>query len=362
MSQGNDNFGTLINKISGLILDKQPRLKKLINIKNSSWLPLPSPSRNKNITIGTVDGGSRMESRRGLQIYYAQGAGRIVSYESNHNSNWITRQDGGVVLQGKLALDTVKIIREILEVEIANDLIVNSKPDYILLDGTLKGLFVIDRTMTSFLKRSLSSRNQLNEEIELFRISLTTYGIALSEMLSNAREFNTTLVGLTKDSYAQDMISEDLREVGISDASFFSLLSNNKAGRSDLDEFPQSSQIDLAKLIPSIIRNFWLDENIILPNKYLVKSFYTMITDNSQPIRIDFHSHGKNDPDRILSDLLNFSDGRDWFIPPRLSHEKAVVKNDLFNSFIKQIYQRVGSKNPEIAKLLLGETRRVRTQ
>lgn len=350
-----NSIQNIAQDISNKILSDFQDISDEITDSPEKWYTLPS-SVNRNLTVGAVDGGSRTMNTRGGRIVYAQASGRVMGSAEYKSTPWEERRTADY-LQSGLATDIIGRIRERLEITVAADLLEKYKFDYLLLDGALDGLF---RIGIPAQVRITADKNQiLGENHERFRREIIAYGEVLQEFLQLAAKKNTAIICLSKDSYADSHVPVNLKSSILTDTNYFSFISKGKAGYSR--EIEKSAE-EMLTANPAV-QKLWNDAGVSIPSEYLrTTTFYATTINHGIPIRIDQFATRKKQPDLLLADLMTFSDGKDWFIPPRFAHEHAVIKGDMFDSLIRQVFVRVNAKNYVLANVLLGLSRRQRTQ
>ncbi|RMG33829.1 MAG: DNA double-strand break repair nuclease NurA [Methanobacteriota archaeon] len=363
-----DNLYEIADELAQTILSNTEILLNLPKIDELGWKTLPPPSE-KPMTMASVDGGSRLLQGRSLYLLFAQAAGRpmgIGGTQMPKDYPWIVERYAEKVSSGgQFASDLLSRIRERLELSVAIDLMERFSPEYMLMDGTLDGLFIIG-IPTRLILSTLNGEEDLNDDLRLFKGELIAYGDVLKEFMETAEKQGTKVIGLSKDSYSKIFVPAELREMGINDSMYFSMITQGRRGYSTVNTrkgIEKLKMMKIPKTDESFILTLWKDNKIQLKDDDTnISTFFANFANRGIPVRVDYFANRGLSPDEIIADLQNVSDGKDWFIPPRLAHEKAKVKSDLFDVFVKQIYRRIEASNPTLANLVLGATRRMRTQ
>ena len=363
-----DEIYELADMIASDILETSSAVDLLSNIENPNWNEIPKPS-SRDLVFGSVDGGNRAAQGRGVYLIYSQAAGRCMGTGNTQTPKdlpWTIKRYGvKISTGGPFVSDLSSRIRERLELSVATDLVEKYAPDYLLLDGTLVGLFIV-----GIPTRVIVSRNEdpetLNDDLTLFKKELIAYGHVIQEFFDAIDKYGTRVIGLSKDSYSKIFVPEELLQIGINDPVYFSIISKGKPGYSHIltdSGYSRLSQLKIEETGKPFLLEMWAQDGITISRDNTnVNIFFANLIRNGEPVRIDYFSNITASPKEILADLLNVSDGKDWFIPPRLAHERAKVKSDLFNGFLKQVYKRIAKNNPDLANIMLGSTRRQRTQ
>ncbi len=351
-----DSLRSLINKISTSLENEIKYFMDQVNdrtdpVNNTPWHSLPTMSPHMPI-VAAVDGGSRSLNTRGSKILFAQAAGRIMGPEEVKNEPWqITRRT--MISVSDLAEDLLGLLRQKLEIMVSLKLLKSGSPKYLMVDGTLETLFRVG--VPSRIANAWKDSRNIQPEVEVFFNEIVAYGSALSSFLEEVQKSDVRVLGIPKDNYTKKFVSAKSE---FTDTTFFSVVSKEKAGYSMMKE------IDAQKTLGrTVVPQIWEKENIKLPDGFdKLKTFYCSIKDKGTPIRIDQFASVALGQEELLADLLTLSDEQDWFIPPRLAHEKAVIKSDFFEALYQGVYTQVSNLSPLYAKLILGGSRRSRTQ
>ncbi len=356
-----DDVHKVADELADGILSNGQTFLDLAGSGSPTWSPIPSMS-TEPLTFGAVDGGSRTFQGRGAYLIFAQAAGRPMGVNNSplpRDIAWEIKRDGKALSTGGSFInDLASRLRERLELTVAADLIERYSPDYLLLDGTLEGLFIIGLPTRISVSQKYD-RESLDADFVQFQKELVAYGEVLHELLDLAESNGTTILGISKDSYSKKFLPEKYLDSALNDPMYFSMVTDGQPGFS---ETLTSHAYDRILSSPGL-EALWKDNGIKLDEKdCIVKTFFATVVPRGIPIRIDYFVSNTKPPSQLLSDLLTVSDGKDWFIPPRLAHEKSVVKSDVFESLLKQVYKRIERENPMLAKLIIGSTRRSRTQ
>lgn len=362
-----DDLYEIADRLAQDIINNTEALMGLPPIDELGWRELPSPSE-KAMTVASVDGGARSLQGRSLYLLFAQAAGRPMGVGGTtmpKDFPWTVQRYGVKISSGgQFAGDLLTRIRERLELSVATDLIENFAPEYLLLDGTLDGLFIVGIPTRIIL--NLDREEDLTEDLMLFRGELNAYGAVLAEFLDAAERQGTKVIGLSKDSYSKIFVPDDLREAGINDSMYFSMITQGRRGYSMVNTrngFDRLKMMRVPGTEEPFLINLWKENGVELKEDDTnITTFFANFANRGIPVRVDYFANRGISPDELIADLQNLSDGRDWFIPPRLAHERAKVKNDVFEMFVKQVYRRIAASNPTLANLVLGTTRRARTQ
>lgn len=362
-----DNLYEIADELAQNILETSDILMGLPQIDDLGWREMPSPS-NRPMTVASVDGGSRLLQGRSLYLLFAQAAGRPMSVGGApmpRDYPWIIERYAEKVSSGgQFAGDLLSRIRERLELTVATDIIERFSPEYLLMDGTLEGLFIVG--IPTRLILSLNGEEELNDDLRLFKGELLAYGEVLKEFLDKAERQGTRVIGLSKDSYSKIFVPTELRDVGINDSMYFSMITQGRKGYSSVITRKGIDRLKIMKIPKTdepFLLNLWKDRDVEFDEDDTnISTFFANFANRGIPVRVDYFANRGISPEDVIADLQNVSDGRDWFIPPRLAHEKAKIKSDLFDVFVKQIYRRIAASNPTLANLVLGVTRRARTQ
>ncbi len=362
-----DNLYEIADELAQNILETSDILMGLPQIDELGWREMPSPS-NRPMTVASVDGGSRLLQGRSLYLLFAQAAGRPMSVGGApmpRDYPWIIERYAEKVSSGgQFAGDLLSRIRERLELTVATDIIERFSPEYLLMDGTLEGLFIVG--IPTRLILSLNGEEELNDDLRLFKGELLAYGEVLKEFLDKAERQGTRVIGLSKDSYSKIFVPTELRDVGINDSMYFSMITQGRKGYSSVITRKGIDRLKIMKIPKTdepFLLNLWKDRDVEFDEDDTnISTFFANFANRGIPVRVDYFANRGISPADVIADLQNVSDGRDGFIPPRLAHEKAKIKSDLFDVFVKQIYRRIAASNPTLANLVLGVTRRARTQ
>lgn len=351
---GMDSLRSQIDKISESLREDIQDFKNQLNdpndpVNTTAWHSLPPPAPLMPI-VAAVDGGSRSLNTRGSKILFAQAAGRIMG-DGMQNRPWHISRRSKLVADD-LADDLLSLLRQRLEIAVCTEILRNDTPKYLLLDGTLETLFRVG--VPSRISAALDDKKQVPEGVSEYYDEIIKYGETLSDFLLSVKETGVNILGVPKDNYTRRFIPTDSI---FTDTTFFSVVSNYLAGYSDVKE------IKTLQYLKNSVLGIWENKGHQIPEGFgTIKSFYCSVKDKGTPIRIDQFSSSFIRQDELLSDLLTLTDERDWFIPPRLAHERAVVKNDFFEAIYQGVFNSVSEYSPLYANLILSRSRRSRTQ
>jgi len=351
---GMDSLRSQIDKISESLREDIQDFKNQVNdpnnpVNTTAWHSLPPPAPQMPV-VAAVDGGSRSLNTRGSKILFAQAAGRIMG-DGMQNRPWHVSRRSKLVTDD-LADDLLSLLRQRLEIAVCTEILRNDTPRYLLLDGTLETLFRVG--VPSRISAALDDNKKIPEGVSEYYDEIVKYGETLTDFLSSVKKTGAIILGVPKDNYTRRFIPADSI---FTDTTFFSAVSNYLAGYSDVKE------IKTLQYLKNSVLGIWKSKGHLLPEGFgKIKSFYCSVKDKGTPIRIDQFSSSFIRQDELLSDLLTLTDGRDWFIPPRLAHERAVVKNDIFDAIYQGVFNSVSDYSPRYANLILSRSRRSRTQ
>jgi hypothetical protein len=352
--QDHNSIAELSSKLAERISKEFISISSLLEGIKEQWNELPEKSE-KIKSIAAIDGGSRSYRTRSLSIIFAQAAGRPMGI-GFEEIDWEIIRDAQVS-NSSLASDLLNRMRERLELTVASNIIEKYHPKYLLLDGSLEGLFRVG--IPSRIRIAVRENREIDAELDSFDREIKAYGEVLDEFLQIVKENQTMVIGISKDSYSRNFIPEKLPSNLLTDVSYFSYLFKNKTGYSN------SLKISSENLINSNteLLQIWNNQKINLNSEfYDINTCFLKLTKNGIPIRLDFFSVQEPNLKKIISDLLNFTNNQDWFIPPRLAHERAVVRTDVFEALLRSTYNKSGEIEFENLQILIGESRREVTQ
>jgi len=292
------------------------------------------PGSDKGISIGAVDGGEGMQELSGVAVYLVRASGFYKAKEGTEKKSQFLRDlDLGVIPVNSYTKARVQFLRAAMEYNMASQLILKLKPDYVMIDGSLL----------------------VGLEIDPIKIDeYDAYCDSLRRLFSLADKYGTKLVGVSEDSTSRGLIgylsSKGLGKdasgalASLTDASLMQLYTHRT-----VEEDPVATK----PFIPvSNKGRDWIKKNTGIDKSF--PTFYLQATRMGRPLRVDFPSDGKEINSRaeeiasLISHLSQIPKRYGYPLPLYLAHSDAELSKKLMEKTAmliqKQIFKKWGDE------------------
>lgn len=301
-----------------------------------------TPGSDKGVSIGAVDGGEGLQELSGVAVYLVRasgfykgkgaGTGKGVEKEEK-KSQFLRDLDLGVIPVNRYTKARVQFLRAAMEYNMASQLILKLKPDYVMIDGSLL----------------------VGLEIDPIKIDeYDAYCDSIRRLFSLADKYGTKLVGVSEDSTSRGLIGY-LSSKGLGKDASGALASLTDASLIQLYTHRTGEEEPVATrpFIPvSNKGRDWIKKNTGIDKSF--PTFYLQATRMGRPLRVDFPSDGKEvlkqaeEIASLVSHLSQIPKRYGYPLPLYLAHSDAELPKKLMEKTAmliqKQIFKKWGDE------------------
>jgi hypothetical protein len=345
----NDFDSHLIAKIN----DARDKFKKVIKEIKDAELPFYKlPTKITPKRIAALDGGGFSQDFVGVTIIPSKAAGAI--FEQNKDPIWIEKNDIEILTTEEDARNFAALVRDILEVEVAQEL-ADMKPDILFLDGSITNFAY--KGIPQSIRYSLQDERTIDTKSPSYRFYelFLKYIRSAYNLITKCIENNILLIGVSKDSRANILVKHLFTDKAstptLCDTTFIRLKTKGKSGFTKPIEFKPN--------ITEVRESIWRSAEVFQEEQ--LRSFYLsyfVLHEGAQPIRVDSLVMQRTKLKEIQEALVTYHDGAGFITPAYLTHKRAHMDPDYGNRLINLVIERIFEDSPEIYQAFLSKQRR----
>ncbi|HUT80506.1 MAG TPA: DNA double-strand break repair nuclease NurA [Candidatus Bathyarchaeia archaeon] len=341
------------SNLTSKIIIAQQKLKKLVEEVKTIELPLfDLPDIVKPKKIAAIDGGGFSEDLVGVTIVPSRAAGAI--FEQNENPIWIEKEDLEILTIEEDPKNFGALLRDLLEVEVACDLI-SYNPVAIFLDGSITNFAY--KGIPLSIHHTLREGKEIDESIPGYRFYQLFLKFIRSayKLITECIKRDILLIGVSKDSrtdiLVKHLFANKKNKPAISDTTFVKIKAGNRRCFTKPIEFTPELREERKKI--------WAAANVF--TEVELRKFYLsyfVLKEGAQPIRVDSLLPQKHRLSEIQELLSTYHDGNGFITPAYLTHNRAHMTNDYGERIINILAEKVLDDSPEIYQAFLSKRRR----